>query len=157
MLGESESIAIPQSSNYAKEMRKWEAFPTKYGPPGRPFQHYEYPKMLYKCSWKAGEAIQPSDKFIVNTPDEEANMNSRGYLPIQQAYDAALKAQTEAGKLAAEREYQMQHGRMSPAAQAEIRAAEQHAGSVHLPDVTPDQVADALDRPKRRGRKAKVS
>ena len=149
MLGESESIAIPQSSKYAHEMRKWEAHPTKYGAPGRPFKQMEYPKMLYKCEFVIGKGIQKGDNFIVNDATEEANMNSRGYLPLQVSYDAALKTMTEHGKLAAEREYMIVHGHHSEAAIKEIRAAEEAFGSAHMPDMPEKPIRRKAGRPKK--------
>lgn len=135
MLGEHASISIPQSSKYAEEMRKHEAYPSKYGQPGRPFQHQEYPKMLYRCEFKGGDGIVVVDKHIVNDEQEEANMNSRDFHVLQVAHDRAMKTQTEHAKLAAEREYQIQHGRISERAVAEVRQAEAEAGAVHLPDI----------------------
>jgi hypothetical protein len=37
-------------------------------------------------------------------------MNSRGFYPLQEAYDRVLAQQTEYGKLAAEREYRFSTG-----------------------------------------------
>ena len=45
----SHDVQISQQSAYAKEMQKWEALYTQYGPPGRPFEQRDYPMMLYKA------------------------------------------------------------------------------------------------------------
>lgn len=148
MLGDSPSIDMPLTSGYAKEMAKWEALPTRWGRPGRPFVQMEYPKTLYKCKFGDG-GIQPVDRFIVNDATEEANMKSRGYLPLAEAGEAAKREQREHGELAASREYAIRHGKHSEAAIAEIRAAEEDAGSVHLPNIPETPI-------KKRGRKVKV-
>lgn len=150
MLGEHHAIEVSQSSEYAKEMRKWEATHTRYGPPGRPYVYQEYPKMLYKCAHVAGKGVQPVEDYTVNDETQERNMNSRGYFPLQDAYDRAVKQQTEHGTLAAEREWQIQHGRLSDKAAAEVRAAEAEHGSTHMPDVPETPI-------KRRGRKPKAT
>jgi hypothetical protein len=137
------------SSKYAEEMRRWEAYPSKYGQPGRPFKQQDYPKMLYRCEFIAGQGIQTVDKHTVDDDVQERNMNSRGFYPLQEAYDRVLAQQTEYGKLAAEREYQIQHGRVSERAVAEVRAAEAEHGAAHMPDVPVTPI-------KRRGRKPKA-
>lgn len=47
-------IEIHQGSNYAKEMAKFEQFPSKYGPrPGNPYKYRPFPKMVYRAEvWK---------------------------------------------------------------------------------------------------------
>lgn len=148
MLGEHDAIQISQASEYAKEMRKWEAHHTKYGPRGRPYVFREYPKLLYKCEHVAGQGIQVIDKYQVNDSDQERNLNSRGFYELKKAYEQAEKQQTEFGTLAAERNFEIARGRISAKAAAEVRAAEAEHGSRHLPEVT--------EKP-RRGRRKKVT
>ena len=152
MLGEHPSIDIPQSTEYAKEMRKWEAHHSRFGAPGRPYVYREYPKMLHRCERVNGK-IEPVDQYIVNTEDEERNLNSRGFYPLQEAYDRIAREQTEHGILSAEREYAIQHGKHSEGAIREIRAAEAEAGSVHLPNI-PETPIPAH---RKRGRKPKTA
>lgn len=135
MLGEHPSIEIPQSTEYAKEMRRWEALHTRYGPPGRPYQFVEYPKTLYKVAHVHGEGLKITEQSVVNDADQERNLNSRGFYPLAEAGRRAEQEQTEHGRLAAEREWQIQHGRLSERATAEVRAAEAEHGATHLPDV----------------------
>lgn len=47
-------IEIHQGSNYAKEMAKWEQFPSKYCTrPGNPYVYRPFPKMVYRAElWK---------------------------------------------------------------------------------------------------------
>jgi hypothetical protein len=67
----SHQIHLGQDSQYAKEMRKHEAFHSAYGPPGRPYQFREYPSMLYKptrakdsgvVTYEASEAANDSER-----------------------------------------------------------------------------------------------
>lgn len=133
MLGHHASIAIGQTSEYAKELCKHEALHTKYGPPGRPYVHAEFPKRLYKAV--RGDKGIEFEGFTVHNDDEQRNMQSRGYALSQpDALDALHREQTEHGKLAAERNYEIDRGRLSERAAAEVRAAEA-AHSGHLPEV----------------------
>ncbi len=136
MLGSHNAIDIPQSTEYAKEMRKWEAHHTRFGPPGRPYVFQEFPKRMYKAEWVAGKGIQVADQQRASNRDEEMNLQSRGFYEGQGAAFAAIeREQTEHGRLAAEREYQIQHSRLSEKAVSEVRAAEEAHGARHLPDV----------------------
>lgn len=133
MLGLHPSIIIPQGTPYAEEMRKHEAHYTVFGAPGRPYVYQEFPKRLYKAvSGAHGVTYQG---FTVQTEEEQRNMQSRGYAPSQPEALAALEQeQLEHGKLAAERNWEIAHGRISERAAAEVRAAEaEHTG--HLPEV----------------------
>jgi hypothetical protein len=135
MIGQHPSIVIPQTSEYAKERVRHEASFTQYGPPGRPFTYQEFPKRLYKAT--RGTSGVTLDGFTVANDEEQGRMASRGYcLSQQEALDAERKEHLEAGKLAAEREWEIHHGRISPAAAAEVRAAEAEHGARHLPEVT---------------------
>lgn len=125
-----------KDSNYAKEMRKHEAYPTEFGPPGRPFVYHEFPKMLYRAERMSGKGIQIVDKQVAKDEHEQRNLESRGFhFGPDKAVEAIQREQTEHGKLAAEREYGIQHGKHSENAVSEIRAAEAEAGAVHLPNV----------------------
>lgn len=144
------AVEYGTDSNYAKEMRRHEAYPTKFGPPGRPFVHHEFPKMLYRAERVSGKGIVIVDKQIAQDAHEERNLQSRGfYFGPDKAVEAIQLEQTEHGKLAAEREYAIQHGKHSEQAVSEIRAAEAEAGAVHLPNVPETPI-------KKRGRKVAV-
>ncbi len=147
MLGSHNAIDVPQSTEYAKEMRKWEATHTRFGPPGRPLNITEFPKRMYKAEWETGKGIQTVDQQRAENADQERNLLSRGFYEGQGAAHAAVeRQQTEFGRLAAEREYQIQHSRLSESAVAEVRAAEEAHGARHLPDVP---VAPVRRRPGR--------
>ncbi len=136
MLGAHNAIDMPQSTEYAKEMRKWEATHTRFGPPGRQYAFQAFPKMVFKAARVDGKGIQIVDTHIVGNELEERNLQSRGFCVTQEAAIAAIEAeQTLHGTLAAEREYAIRHGRLSNPAIAEVRAAEEAHGATHLPDV----------------------
>ena len=136
MLGSHASIDIPQSTEYAKEMRKWESYPSKFGAPGRPYVFKAFSKALYRFKWESGKDIVLDEMFFVQSEDEQRNMESRGFHATQELAVAAIEAEhTEHGKLAAERNYEIQHGRISEKAAAEVRAAEAEHGATHLPSV----------------------
>ncbi len=142
MLGNSKSINLPQSTEYAKEMRKWESFPTVWGAPGRPYKFEEFPRMLYKAAYEVGKGIHIDETFVVNNEDEQANMLSRGFcIGPDKAFEVVQRELTEYGRLAAEREHEIHVGRHSEGAVKEIRAAEETHGARHLPDVPETPIA----------------
>ena len=145
MLGRHPSIVMPANTPYAKEMRRHEADRTEFGAGERPFVYREFPKMLYKAVRQEKGGVT-YEGFQVGDADEQRNMQSRGYsATLELAHEALLKEQTEHGKLAAERNYEIAHGRISEQAAAEVRAAEAEHGARHLPEVKAQPV-------KRRGR-----
>ena len=148
MLGVHKTISLPQSTDYAKEMARWEAFPSQWGAAGRPYQFREYPKLMYKAEFVPGKGTQVADRHTVNDEHEERNMLSRGFHPtLQASFDAIRLQQTEHGKLAAEMNHEIKQGRISPAAAAEVEAAREEFGARHMPVVPETPV-------KRRGRKS---
>jgi hypothetical protein len=51
-------IVVVPGSNYAKEMAKWEQFPSKYGDsPGNPYAYRPFPKMVYKADLYQGKVV----------------------------------------------------------------------------------------------------
>ncbi len=150
MLGEHESIDLPQSTEYAKEMRKWQAEASRYGRPGRPYVYQEFPKMVFKATRVSGKGAQITETHIVNNDEEVANLRSRGFFTKQEDAIADLdKSETQHGILAAERNFDIAQGRMSESAAKEVRAAEEAHGSTHLPEVPVTPI-------KKRGRPAKA-
>lgn len=137
------------SSQYAIEMRKWEAYPTQYGPPGRPYQFHEFPKRMYRAE-RTDKGIQIVDARDVNNSDEQRNLESRGFCFGQDRAIAAIQAEhVEHGTLAAEREYAIRHGRLSESAVSEVRAAEEAHGARHLPDVPVTPIKRRGPKPKK--------
>lgn len=150
MLGRHGSIVIPQNTPYAEEMRKHEAFPTEFGRGERPYVYREFPKRLYKAVRSETQAGLTYEGMTVHDEHEQRNLQSRGFCLSQTDALAALeREQTEHGKLAAERNWEIQHGRISERAGAEVRRAEAEYGARHLPEVPAQPV-------KRRGRPKKV-
>lgn len=140
------AVVFTQESEYAKEMRKWNAHHTAFGAPMRPYVFREFPKRLYKADRKDGKIVIV-DAQTAGNEDEERNLQSRGFYLGQDAAIAEIeRQQLEHGILAAEREYEIQHGRLSAKATAEVRAAEEEHGARHLPEV-----------PRKRGRPRKGS
>lgn len=143
-------VVFTQESNYAKEMVKHEAYPTQFGPPGRPYVFREYPKRLYKADRVDGQ-IKIVDAQTAHDDHEERNLLSRDFhFGPDKAMQAIEQQQLTHGTLAAEREWQIQHGRVSEKAASEVRAAEAEHGARHLPDVPETPVR------RRRGRQPKA-
>jgi hypothetical protein len=135
MLG-TRGVVITPDSGYAKEMVKHEAYHTQYGPPQRPYVFREFPKRLYKAEQVSGKGIQIVDAQTAEDDLQERNLLSRGFHFGQDtAIEAVQREHTEHGRLAAEREYALRHGKHSERAVSEVRAAEEAHGARHLPSV----------------------
>lgn len=68
-------IAIIPGSNYAREMEKFEQFPSKYGQsPGNPYRYKPFPKMLYRA-----EHYQGAVRCMAPPPDAGEYTNMREY------------------------------------------------------------------------------
>lgn len=142
-------VEFGSESNYAKEMRKWETNHTRFGPPGRTFTYEEFPKRLYKAEHVSGKGIAIVDAQTANDAHEERNLQSRGFhFGPDVAVQAIRDEQTEHGKLAAERNFDIAHGRLSPKAAAEVATAEGDYGAKHLPMV-PETPIKKRGRPKK--------
>ena len=127
-------VRIPPESVEAQERRKWEAFPTEFGAPGRPFVFYPYPTMLHKAGRRDGITPDIVDSQIATNDNEKANLMSRGFCESPADAITLLHAtELEHAKLAAERNFDVKN-RLSAKAGAEVEAAEAgHDG--HLPSV----------------------
>lgn len=138
-------IVYSQESAYAKEMTKWEAKDGVLGPGLRPYVKREYPMMLHKAAVLPKGGIDIVSTAVVNTDRERQQLEHQGFraTPLD-AIDALEAEQLEHATLAAEREHEKTH-KLSPKARAEVTAAEDAAGSVHLPTIAETPV-------RRRGR-----
>ena len=86
----------------------------------------------------------------VGNEDEELKERGKGFRFRQEdALDLIRDEQLVHGTLAAEREYDIQHGRLSEKAIEEVRAVEAAAGAVHVPMIP--------EGPKKRGRKPRTT
>ena len=142
MLGVHPSISLPPSTEYAKEMRRWEAYPSQWGPAGKPYKFADFPKMLYKAS--QGAAM---DTCIVNSEEEQRREEDKGFASTQErALELLNREHRNAGIAAAERNFEIEKGRISERAAAEVRQAEAEHGATHLPEVK--------EQPKRKRRTA---
>jgi hypothetical protein len=67
-------IVVVPGSNLAKEMQKFEQFPSKWGPnPGNAYRYRPYPKMLYRAELWKGKAVcmaAPPDPLEYPNPSE---------------------------------------------------------------------------------------
>lgn len=148
MLGRHGSIVMPQGTPYAEEMRKHEAHYTEFGAPGRPYVYREFPKRLYKAVRGAVRGGIDFEGITVHTDDEQRNLQSRGFCLSQAlALEALEHEQTEHGALAAERNFEIKHGRISERAASEVRAAEAEHGARHLPEVPETPIRRRPGRP----------
>lgn len=124
------------SSAYAKERVKWEAHPSILGQGLRPYVKRDFPMMLHLAGPPEGGlgAITIIDTRTVGSAREADEWSGRGFRPTpQDALDFYEAQQLEFAKLAAEQNYDVKH-KLSPAAGAEVEAAQQ-AVSGHLPAV----------------------
>jgi hypothetical protein len=133
------SVIHTQDSNYAKEMRKWEARDTEYGRAERPHVHRVYPTMMYRAgpTGKNGDGpIAILAHRVAKNDDERADAEADGFVygGQQAAMDAAMQRAQEHAELAAEREYEKRH-KLSEKAAAEVTAVEAAAGARHLPNI----------------------
>lgn len=141
-------VHVPDSA-YAKEMCKWNAHHSEFGPPGRPYTFQPYPARMYKAARLPDGTRAIVEAQDAGNADEQRRLETRGFVAGGQG--AALEAldaqEREYAQLAAERNFEVR--RMSEGARSEVAQAEDEAGARHLPVIP--------ERPKRRrGRRAKV-
>jgi len=155
-------IVIVPGSNYAKEMEKYEQFPSKYGQsPGNPYKYRPYPKMLYRAEHWNGvvacmaappdpiefrdgrefERIEEASKRftercqrIVNDEAEHARATEDGWCESPDEAVMFLEARDRArSTAAAERNHDDRN--MSGPAKREIDEAMAAVGGEHLPEI----------------------
>ena len=135
------AVLHPPDSAYAKEMTKWEAQGSILGPGLRPYVHRDYPMMVHLAAALSKGGVGIVERKIVDGPDARARAEQDGFRATPLEAIAALEEQqTEFGKLAAERAFEVR--RMSAKAQAEVVQAEADAGAQHLPTIA--------EKPKRK-------
>lgn len=142
-------VALGPDTAYAKEMRQWEAQNSEFGAAGRPYQFREFPKMLYKGAHVSGQGATLTERVIANDDREERIYRDKGFHVKQEdALAAVHRDHTEYGKLAAERNYEIAHGRVSERAAKEVAAHEGEYGARHMPVVpeTPIRTTDKAER-----------
>lgn len=131
------SVLRDPKSVESQLVTEWEAQWSEHGPGRRPYQFQPYPMMLHLAGRPASGLGKAT---IIDTQqvgsENEANLyRSQGYrnTPLE-AIEMWDKQQFEFAELAAERNWQMAHGRVGEKAQAEVVRAEANAVD-HLPDV----------------------
>lgn len=142
-------VEYGQSSRYAQEMRRWNAHHSEFGAPGRPYVFQEFPKRVYRADRVDGQVKIVESKEV---GDDDAEMIERGKgfrFSQQDALDLITGEQLTHGRLAAEREWEIQHGKHSDKAIAEVRAVEA-ASSEHVPVIAETPIP--AHQKKRRGR-----
>lgn len=142
----SQAITFSPQSEYAKEMAKWEAHHTQYGPPGRPYVFREYPAMLYKPTRDAMGKVSFESR-LANDENERADLERLGFVHGGQgkALEALEAREFEVAELAANRAFNDR--KLSPEAQAEAARIDAST-SQHLAEIPEAPV-------KRRGRPRK--
>lgn len=179
-------IIIP-GSNRAREMAKWEQFPSKWTagfPPGNPYTYRQFPKMVYRAERFEGNvicgAVQPDPSMFTSVGEYNVALNKANALDsrcqrvvhtpeeLQRAMEAGFReSPAEACEHAHARETRIanetavriyQDRNMSEAARAEAELVTQAEGGQHQPVITPEKVAEAKDGQKRRpGRPRKTA
>lgn len=134
-------------SGYAKERVKFEAQNSEMGVGLKPYVYQEYPTMMYLGGIPHGEVGAPRVIAEEIAADENAanNMASRGWRKHPAKAIEAYNAQKlEEAKLAAEIEYEVAK-RLSPAAIAEVRAAQDETDG-HLPSIPETAIQRRLSK-----------
>lgn len=123
-------------SEYAKEMRRWEAHHTQFGSPGRPYTFQAYPTRMYKAT-RQSDGSRTFEGFTANDEHERRNLESRGFVVggQQAALDALEAIEKAHAELAAEINYEQRH-KLSEHASAEVEQARHEYGEArHMPVV----------------------
>lgn len=143
-------VLINQTSNFAKEMAKFEQFPSPYGNPGNPYVMREFPKMLYRAELWKGKPLcmaAPPDPYEFPNPmelqrveDQARRFTERCHITVKdereqqkafengyretpaEAVEYLVNRQRGEGVAAAERHYEDRN--MSEPAKAEAKAEE---------------------------------
>ncbi len=128
-------------------MAKWETTHTQYGPPGRKYEHKDYPAAMYRPG-RDPKGVLCFEFEVAESETRRSSLEALGY--VYGGKGAALKVleerEAEIAKLAANRAFNERT--MSPKARAEAEAADDETDQ-HLP-VIPEQPVT-----RRRGRPAK--
>lgn len=167
-------VVVVPGSPLAKEMERWEQFPSKWGQnPGNPYVKREFPLMVYRAQKISGKpfiqmpepmthdfqtrdsykaALAKKESFdrgcqrVVQDETELSRAMEDGWRPTpDEAISHALSRDESVARAAAEREYA--DSRLSEAAQAEVKAAKEAVGGEHLPEI-PEKPIRRRGRPK---------
>lgn len=161
-------VAVIPGSNYAREMERFEQFPSKWGSsPGNPYEKREFPKMLYRAELFNGKiacmaAPPQSQDFVDPREMERAEEKARRFTEqcqltvndeeeMQRAMESGWRhsakdactyleaREDEKGQVTVHREYEDRN--MGEGAKREIAEERDARGGAHIPEM-----------PRRRGR-----
>ncbi|HMF61455.1 MAG TPA: hypothetical protein VK595_13835 [Vicinamibacterales bacterium] len=140
-------LQVGTQTAYAREICKFEANYTQYGPPGRPHVHRDYPARMYKPSRSASGGPPVFEGQDADDERDRERLERLGF--VYGGQGAALEAlearEFEIAELAANRAFNDQ--RMSPKAQAEADAADARTMQ-HLAEI-PETPKRAPGRPRK--------
>lgn len=142
----SSAISISPQSDYAKEVVKWEAHHTQYGPPGRPYVYAEYPAMMYRATrdHATGKVSYESQTVGDTTERERAERVGFVFGGQGKAFEKLEAQEFEIAELAANRAFNDR--KLSPEAQAEAERIDQSTGR-HLAEIPAERIAPRRGRP----------
>lgn len=134
-------------SEYAKEMAKWEAQHSVFGPPGKPYDpNVKFPAMCYRIDSVKGGAPEIVERREAHNETELANLRSRGFgNGAAEAMDAYTARHTAVAEAAANRAYTDRN--ISQPARREVEAFEAS---------TMEHVAEIPEAKRRPGRPKKT-
>lgn len=143
------AVIVAPGTKYSDEVLKYEYDDFRIGSEkGKrgPRVFVAFPKMVYKAGRNAVGKIEILEHAIVETVDEERNLQSRGFMAGQAAALSVCESEAlNLAKLAANRAYQERT--MSDVARAEAETYERSQD---------EHVAEIPVTPKKRGRPAKT-
>ncbi len=144
----SPEIQLGTQSAYARELAKWEAHFTQYGPPGRPYVYRDYPTLMYKPTRSKSTGEVTYEGQTAETEHERTTLERIGFVWGGKA--AALEKlearEFEIAEAAAERAYQER--RMSAKAQSEADAVDSTTIS-HLGEIQETPIRRGPGRPRK--------
>lgn len=134
-------MAVLQSidSAFSQEMVKHEATHTQYGAPKRPYVYREFPQMIFLAEAHTG-GPRICDMRTVDTADERANWESRGWHRTQEGAIQVVKDAAQALAVAAA-ELNFDTAKRNTKAKDEanrvIEASEGHIGEIPRTPIKP--------------------
>lgn len=135
-------------SEYAKEMAKWEANHSVFGPPGKPYDpNVKFPAMCYRIDSVKGGSPEIVERREAHSETDLQNLRSRGFgNGAAEAMDAYNSRNAAVAEAAANRAYTDRN--LSENAQREVAEFESS---------TMDHVAEVPEAKRKPGRPKKVN
>jgi len=141
-------LQVGTNTAYAKEICRFEANYTQYGPPGRPHVHRDYPARMYKASRPSSGGAPLFEGQDAGDERERESLERIGFVyGGQGAALAALEAvEFEIAELAANRNFNDRA--MSAKARAEAEAADSRTIQ-HLAEIPETPIKRGPGRPRK--------